>query len=119
MVFYESSHRIKETLEDLEEVYAEDREICIAREITKKFESFYFGSAISVRQQMSADPTNLKGEFVIVVSGNNDSNEDWAKACSLVNLLVQELPTKKACKIAAVTFSVSKNELYDYVLARQ
>ncbi len=119
LVFYESSHRIKDTLEDLEVIYKEDREICIAREMTKKFESFYFGSPAMVREQIVADPNNLKGEFVIVVSGNNDADEAWANACGLVNLLVDELPAKKACRIAADTFVVSKNELYDYVLARR
>ena len=119
MVFYESSHRIKDALEDLAAIYREDREICVAREMTKKFESFYFGSAVAVREQIAADFNNLKGEFVIVVSGNTDADEAWANACTLVNLLVMELPAKKACRIAADTFTVSKNALYDYVLAGQ
>jgi 16S rRNA (cytidine1402-2'-O)-methyltransferase len=119
MIFYESSHRIKDSLEDLEAIYREDREICVAREITKKFESFYFGSPAMVREQIVADSNNLKGEFVIVVSGNNDADEAWANACNLVNLLVEELPAKKACRISADTFAVSKNQLYDFVLARQ
>ena len=119
IVFYESSHRIKDALEDLEAIYGEGREICVAREITKKFESFYFGSPATVREQIAVNSNNLKGEFVIVVSGNNDADKAWANACTLVNRLKLELPIKQACRIAADTFSVSKNELYNCVLAER
>lgn len=64
LIFYESPHRIKDTLKDMLEVFG-DRQICLAREITKKFEEFIRG-AISEILQIEEE---LKGEMVIVVEG--------------------------------------------------
>ena len=66
LVFYEAPHRIEAALEDMQEVLG-DREVCIAREITKVHEEYLFGKLSQVRPQLKA-----LGEFVIVVSGAMD-----------------------------------------------
>lgn len=65
MIFYESPHRITETLEDMLEVFG-NRRICLAREITKKFEEYIRGNILDILKI-----TDLKGEMVIVVSGSS------------------------------------------------
>lgn len=70
LIFYESPHRILKTIKDMHEILG-DRQACIAREITKKFEEFIRGSLSELIAV--AEKRNLKGEMVIVVEGNKDA----------------------------------------------
>jgi 16S rRNA (cytidine1402-2'-O)-methyltransferase len=63
LIFYEAPHRIEDSLEDIQDILG-DREVCIAREITKIHEEFFFGKISDVRPQIKP-----LGEFVIVVGG--------------------------------------------------
>jgi 16S rRNA (cytidine1402-2'-O)-methyltransferase len=67
IVIYESVHRIERTLEELREVF-EDREVCVLREMTKRFEEAIRGALSAVSSQIHGK----KGEFVIVLKGNTD-----------------------------------------------
>ena len=72
LIFYEAPHRIKEMLEDLLNVFG-DREIALAREITKKHEEFIRGTL----SEMIDIAKDLKGEIVVVIEGNHDErNKD-------------------------------------------
>lgn len=64
-VFFESPHRILRTLASLDEVLGSEREVVVARELTKKFESLYSGNIQEVRAQLEKDI--LKGEFVVII----------------------------------------------------
>jgi 16S rRNA (cytidine1402-2'-O)-methyltransferase len=65
VVFYESNHRIKKAIENLTAVLSEGRELCICRELTKKFETVYRGTA----KEISDIDISEKGEFVVIVRG--------------------------------------------------
>lgn len=68
VVFYESKHRIVKLLEELEIVRAKvELKVMVARELTKMFESFYSGTPLSVLKEISSEPSNLKGEFVVLI----------------------------------------------------
>lgn len=68
VVLYESKHRIIKLLEELEVVRGKvELEVSVARELTKMYESFYSGTASSVLKEITADPNNLKGEFVVLI----------------------------------------------------
>jgi 16S rRNA (cytidine1402-2'-O)-methyltransferase len=69
MIFYEAPHRIEPALEDMQEVLG-DREVCIARELTKIHEEYLFGTLSQVRSRVTA-----LGEFVVVVSGAREITE--------------------------------------------
>ena len=69
MVFYESSHRIVHCLNDMLDVWGEDRKVAIARELTKIYETVMSGSLEEICAMVSTDPNQQKGEFVIVVDG--------------------------------------------------
>ena len=113
MVFYESSHRILASIESMARCFGDDRTACAGREMTKKFESFYYGSLADVLAQLTADPVNQKGEFVVVVSGAQlEENPGFEQAKELVRELMEHLPLKQACAIAARTFDCNKNRLY-------
>ena len=120
LVFYESPHRILALMEDVVEVMGGERECVLGRELTKTFETFYGGTAQSVRESLEADPNGARGEFVVMVRGAPPAGSQEAGALDadrLLSLLVAELPVKKAARIVADVSGLSKNELYQRALA--
>lgn len=120
LVFYESPHRIMDTLADLVAVLGGERELVLGRELTKTFETFYSGSAEEVLAELQADPHGSKGEFVVVVRGaeapGGADEEPGLDVDKLLGLLLAELPVKKVAKIVAELTGGSKNELYQRAL---
>jgi len=68
VVFYESTHRILKTLNQLKERLPQDRQMVVCRELTKQFESIYRGPAEEIFKILESDKNNLKGEFVIIIN---------------------------------------------------
>ncbi len=66
IILYESPHRIIKTLKDISE-YMGDRQVVIAREITKRYEEFIRGTVTEIREQL--DARSIKGEVVIMIGG--------------------------------------------------
>jgi len=120
LVFYESPHRILDTVSDIMEVMGAHREIVLGREITKTFETFYSGEASQVLSALTDDPHGSRGEFVVMVRGA-DKTESGLMAGALdvdqlLSLLMAELPVKKVAKIASGLTGLGKNELYQRAL---
>lgn len=119
--FYESPHRILDTVQDLVDVFGDEREVVLGRELTKAFETFYSGEAKEVLGALQADPHGTRGEFVVMVRGaDSQSGDDEAGAIEvdrLISALVGELPVKKVAKIVAGLTGKPKNELYQRALA--
>jgi 16S rRNA (cytidine1402-2'-O)-methyltransferase len=117
MVFYESPHRVMDTLEDLIEVLGAQRQVVLARELTKTFETFASKPAGELRDWMAGDPNQRKGEMVIMIAGHVAlADELPAAALDTLTLLQQELPLKKAAALAAQIHDVKKNALYTWAL---
>ena len=111
MIFYESPHRIEETLLDMYEVLG-NRQASIAREITKLHEEYIRGS---LEELSSIDPSSLRGEMVVVVEGNKDIKmltEDDIKSL-LEEELKQGKTLKDAIKEVSKAYSLKKNIVYD------
>ncbi|MAK90114.1 MAG: 16S rRNA (cytidine(1402)-2'-O)-methyltransferase [Oceanospirillaceae bacterium] len=120
LVYYEAKHRIIETLQIMAEVFGPERPACVARELTKTFETFYPGTLPQIIEQISADDDQQKGEFVVMIAGNPDpapaSEVDMDK---LFRLLLVELPPKKAAAIVAELSGENKKALYQKALEIQ
>lgn len=119
-VFYESSHRIEDLLDDMAAVFAE-REVVIARELTKLYEQFYRGTAQQLAAQIKTDADMRRGEFVVMLAGLPDSEQKQAgnslDTVQLIQVLLAEgLPVKQVAKIAAQLTGQPKNQLYRQVL---
>ncbi|MDP0562314.1 MAG: 16S rRNA (cytidine(1402)-2'-O)-methyltransferase [Candidatus Endonucleobacter sp. (ex Gigantidas childressi)] len=117
-VFYESTHRICDSLDDCIDVLGEQRYIVLAREMTKKFETVIAGTVGVVRECLANDSDQCRGEFVVLVEGNRDEpssifSQDTEK---LLRRLLQDLSIKKATAIVADITGHRKKELYDFVL---
>ncbi|MGC8121616.1 16S rRNA (cytidine(1402)-2'-O)-methyltransferase [Marinobacter sp. VGCF2001] len=118
LVFYESPHRILDLMQDVLDEFGPERECVLGRELTKAFETFYSGSVEEVLAQLQADPNGTRGEFVVMVRGNDEMPDASGNldADALLKLLVAEMPVKKAAKIVAEVSGLKKNELYQRAL---
>ena len=113
LVFFESSHRIIDSLTDMIAELGEDRRIAVCREMTKVFETVLRGPVGEVVMQIENDPNQRKGEFVLVVSGSKaESDEKLAMALGLARALQEYLPVSQAARVAAKMHDVPRRELY-------
>jgi 16S rRNA (cytidine1402-2'-O)-methyltransferase len=118
LVFYEAPHRILECAEDLQVVYGDEREIVFAREITKLFESIHRCKLGDALAWLNSDPNNLRGEFVLLVSGAPAQKEGLGVETErTLSTLLEELPLKQAVQLAVKITGGNKNELYQRALA--
>ena len=110
LIFYEAPHRILDTLEDMKNILG-NRKIAISREISKKFEEIYRGNLDDIIGQL----IDIKGEFVIVISGNNkDKNYDNLTIIEHVNLYLKEgKELKEAMKLVAKERNLNKRDIYN------
>ena len=123
LVFYESSHRIADLLEDMLAVFGGERQIVVLRELTKLYESIYRGTATEILQHMTADSDRSRGEFVVVVAGKvcDESADALAvlNADKVLAVLLEVLPVKQAAAVAARLTGLPKNQLYRQALEQQ
>ena len=112
LVFYESKHRLLETLTIMENVLG-DRSAVVAREITKTFEQFFSGSLSEIQHQISAHNDHQKGEFVVMVMGADEAKSQVDLSTEkLFKRLLDELPPKKAAAIMSEFTGENKKALY-------
>lgn len=117
LVFYEAPHRILESVADLQTVFGAEREIVLAREITKLFESIHRCALGAAMDWLHGDPNNQRGEFVLLVSGAVPQTEGLdAGAERILALLLNELPLKQAVQLAVQITGANRNELYQRAL---
>lgn len=109
MIFYEAPHRILKTMELMLEVFG-DREVSLSREISKKYESVYRGNISSLLPTL----IDVKGEFVVVVSGYRDENNyHELSVVEQVDFYIENGMSKMdAIKTVARENNKSKNEVY-------
>ncbi len=115
VIFYEASHRIGATLAALVEAFGGERPVTVAREISKKFETFYCGTVAEVGATLAGDAHHRKGEFVLIVCGAQTRQQEprqVAEAAEIMQLLMAEMPLKRASAIAARVLKQNRNELY-------
>ncbi len=117
LVFYEAPHRIEETLADLVALLEPQREIVIARELTKLFEQIERMPLAAAPAWLAADDNRRRGEFVLLVSAPPLRTGLDASTERILKLLLAELPVKQAAKLAAAITGQPKNALYDRALA--
>jgi len=117
LIFYEASHRVVASLQDMARVFGNQRQVVLARELTKRFETFLQGTLGQVLEQVRQDPDQQRGEFVLLLagaSGNDDELEPQQRR--ILEVLLEELPVKQAAALAARITGVKKNRLYQIAL---
>lgn len=114
LIFYESAHRIEESLDDLVAVFGAQRPAVIARELTKLFETVLDGTLEDLRARVAADPNQRKGEFVLIVEGaGEDADARIAEGQRLYARLTEYLKPSQAAKLAAELSGAPRKALYN------
>ncbi|HDR1330531.1 TPA: 16S rRNA (cytidine(1402)-2'-O)-methyltransferase [Pasteurella multocida] len=118
LIFYESTHRILDTLADIEKTLGAERYVVLAREITKTWETIVGDNVANLRQWLGEDPNRTKGEMVLIIEGKvkQETDEINPQALKALELISQSLPLKKAAAIVAEIYGYKKNALYQYGL---
>ena len=116
LVFYEAPHRVVECVEDLARILG-PRQVVIARELTKVFETIASLSLLEAADWLRQDGNRQRGEFVLVVSGAPASAEDGESERVLRLLLDDGLPVSQAAKLAAAITGSGRKGLYERALA--
>jgi 16S rRNA (cytidine1402-2'-O)-methyltransferase len=119
LVFYETPHRILECVAALAEVLGTHRQLVIARELTKLFETIHICTLDNALAWLEADTNRQKGEFVLLLSGAEVQKEEGLSDQTqyTLKLLLQELPLKQAVRLAMDITGESRNMLYAQALA--
>lgn len=120
LIFYESTHRLLDSLQDISEVLGAERYVVLAREITKTWESIHGAPVGELLAWVKEDENRRKGEMVLIVEGHQvDDSALSSEALRTLALLRAELPLKKAAALAAEIHGVKKNALYRYGLEQE
>lgn len=113
LVLYESSHRIIECLEDVLSVLGGERQVCLARELTKLHEQAVTGNAQQLLEWLAADANRLRGEFVVLLTGRPAAiSSAEVDAEQLLRVLLEELPPAQAARLAARLTGRKKKDFY-------
>ena len=120
LIFYESPRRLQATLTDMLEIFGDQRQACLARELTKLHETITTKPLTDLLAWVSGDHYQQKGECVVLVEGiRQQLDSDDAEINRVLAVLLKELPVKKAAAITSSILDVSKNKAYDMALNLQ
>ncbi|MGF1844079.1 16S rRNA (cytidine(1402)-2'-O)-methyltransferase [Vibrio clamense] len=117
-IFYESPHRITDSLQDMLAVLGPEREVVLAREITKTFETIHGASLGELIDWIAEDDNRKRGEMVLLIHGFRSTSDDTipTEVTRTLTILTKELPLKKAAAMTAEIYSLKKNALYKWGL---
>lgn len=120
LIFYEAPHRVLESVQDMAEVFGAERELVMARELTKTFETIKSAPAAELAQWIAADSNQERGEIVLMVHGIDKRDEAALDVDveRVMEVLLEELPLKQAAGLGAKLTGLKKNFLYQWALAR-
>lgn len=118
MIFYEAPHRLLESIAAMRDVFGCTREAVLARELTKTFETIKSLPLAQMYDWIASDSDQQRGECVVLISGftPDENAEVDQKAQQIMQLLMADLPLKKAAAIAAQITGLRKNVLYQWAL---
>ncbi len=114
LLFYESPHRIEDSLADMQTIFGGQRQGVLARELTKTFETIRSGTLAELSSWVTGDANQRKGEMVLLVQGAAVADPDDldADAERVLKILLQDLPLKQAAALATEITGVRRKKLY-------
>jgi 16S rRNA (cytidine1402-2'-O)-methyltransferase len=116
LVFYEAPHRIVESLKIMQEIFGAERRVTVARELTKQFEQIVRDKLSVINEKLEKEEIKIKGEFVIIVEGAQETTVSDAEALRINQILSEKLSPKEAARMTAKITGKKKNEVYQLAL---
>jgi 16S rRNA (cytidine1402-2'-O)-methyltransferase len=116
IVFYESVHRVRDSLADMTDVFGTERAAFVGRELTKMHEQCVQAPLADLLRQVDEGDIPSKGEFVVVVSGSDERQESPFEVDQLLTELSAHLSAKDAARVAANITGAKRNDLYGRIL---
>ncbi len=114
LIFYESSHRVAESLADMRDIFGAAREAVLARELTKMFETVLGEPLVELAARVATDPDQQRGECVLLVAGRGEeADAKLIEGQRIFAILREELPPAKAAKMAAAITGAPRKLLYE------
>ena len=117
LVLYEAPHRIADSLADLAGALGAARRACVAREITKRFETFYRGSLGELAERAKTDADLARGESVVLIEGAPPAEPSAAQLDETLVILLRHLPPSAAAAAAASLTGVRRGDAYARAIA--
>jgi 16S rRNA (cytidine1402-2'-O)-methyltransferase len=114
-VLYEAPHRMLNLLDELAALAGGEREVALCRELTKRFETVLAGTLSSVSEAVQADANQLKGEMVLVLAGQADTDVDDEQLATLARLLLAELPVSRVARVLAAFSGRRRQAIYGWL----
>ncbi|WP_367676808.1 16S rRNA (cytidine(1402)-2'-O)-methyltransferase [Buchnera aphidicola] len=117
-IFFESSHRIIESVTDIVDEIGENRNITIARELTKYWESIYYNTSLNILNFLKENKNSCKGEMVILINGYKKTKLDNIKEKHINTLILLKkiLPLKQAVLLTSKIHNIKNKLLYKYAI---
>lgn len=120
LVFFESSHRIQATVNDMANVFGGQRLAAVCRELTKKFETVLRAPLAEIAQKLDEDSNQTRGEFVVIIDGYEGSEDEaLSNAHTMATTLMEYLPASQAARVAARLNDVPRRKVYQLLESRQ
>ena len=120
LIFYEAPHRILATLQDASQIFGADRNAFIARDISKKFETYHRALLGDLFALVKSDLNQQRGEIVLIVAGTQEKLEvPKIESERILKLLMEELSPSKAAALTSKITGLQKKKLYEKALAVQ
>ncbi|CAB1276952.1 16S rRNA (cytidine(1402)-2'-O)-methyltransferase [Candidatus Nitrosacidococcus tergens] len=117
LIFYEAPHRLLDTLEAMVKIFGSERKVILTKELTKLYETVWEGTLNSLLIQLKNDSILNRGEFVLLVHGTEEDQEDMeTKALNILIPLLKVLPLKQAVATGNEITGIKKNYLYQLAL---
>lgn len=121
LIFYEAPHRLLDCLRDMQAVFGDEREVVMARELTKTFETIRRAPVAELAQWVGEDSNQQRGECVLLVRGAKEVKSEGlsAQVRHTMDVLLSELSVKQSAALAAKITGLKKKPLYQYGLDQQ
>ena len=119
LIFFESVHRIASTIEDMKDLFGQERKAVLCKEITKIYESFIGNNFMEITDYIKEHQDKLKGEFTIIVEGNRELTIDLQKIDKILDILQSQISSKDAIKICSIITGYKKSTIYKRLLERK
>ena len=117
VIFFESPKRVLKTVESIYELFGPNRQLCIAKELTKSFETVITSSVERIIEFLNESPEHQKGEFVIILEGIKEPSTDEKMQLlqTILPHIIKEMPPSKAAKLAAKITKLNKEVCYEAI----